>query len=173
MCLHGVASATLPLYARVITKHPAHTVSRRVIRGFSPAALSQARQRAGLSRQDLARLARTGRATIDNWESGRATPQIDVLVRVATVLGLAVDKLVHIPSHQRFPGDWRVLRGFTQPQLAVATGLSTTTIGAIERGEVALTDTNAAAISAALDMTSRTYRQAYERARTRPAGTPA
>jgi transcriptional regulator with XRE-family HTH domain len=148
-------------------------LSRRILRGFNRATLAQARTAAGLSRQDLARLARTGRATIDNWETGRATPQIDVLVRVAEVLHVRVDTLIDIPTDQRYPGDWRILRGLTQPQLATATGLSTTTIGAIERGEVALSDTNADTIAKELNITATTYRQAYERARTRPPGTPA
>lgn len=180
MCLYAVLSVTLPIYD---TRHPPHdtknqplppnTLSRRIMRGFNRATLTQARTTAGLSRQDLARLARTGRATIDNWETGRSTPQIDVLVRVAEVLSLPVDALIDIPEDQRYPGDWRVLRGLTQPQLAAATGLSTTTIGAIERGEVALTDANAAAIARALNIDDTTYQQAYERARTRPPGTPA
>jgi transcriptional regulator with XRE-family HTH domain len=84
-----------------------------------------------------------------------------------------VDTLIDIPTDQRYPGDWRILRGLTQPQLATATGLSTTTIGAIERGEVALSDTNADTIAKELNITATTYRQAYERARTRPPGTPA
>lgn len=148
-------------------------MSRRVLRGFNRAKLLQARDHAGLSRQDLARLARTGRATIDNWENGRTTPQIDVLVRVAAVLKLSIAELIDIPPDQRYPGDLRILRGLTQPQLAAATGLSTTTVGAIERGEVALTKHNAEGIAEALHITESTYCQAYERARTRPPGTPA
>lgn len=143
------------------------------MRGFSRATLTKARAAAGLSRQDLARLARTGRATIDNWEAGRSSPQVDVLVRVAEVLNLNLETLVDIPPDQRFPGDWRVIRGLTQPQLATAAGLSTATIGAIERGEVTLTDANTTAIATALDIPSTTYRDAYERSRTRPPGTPA
>lgn len=143
------------------------------MRGFDRATLTKARTDAGLSRQDLARLARTGRATIDNWETGRSSPQIDVLIRVADVLKLDLETLIRIPHDQRFPGDWRVIRGLTQPQLAAATGLSTTTIGAIERGEVTLADASATTIAAALDITAATYRDAYERSRTRPAGTPA
>lgn len=148
-------------------------MSRRILRGFDPSAFSQARQAAGMSRKDLARLARTGRATIDNWETGRVTPQIDVLVRAAKALNATVETFVNIPSNQRYPGDLRVLRGLTQPQLATATGLSTTTIGAIERGEVTLTEANAAAISSALKLSPQAYQQAFERVRTRPPGTPA
>lgn len=143
------------------------------MRGFDRATLTQARAAAGMSRQDLARLARTGRSTLDNWETGRSTPQIDVLVRVADVLKLDLEALIRIPHHQRFPGDWRVIRGLTQPQLAAATGLSTATIGAIERGEVALSDDNAATIANTLDIKPAEFRDAYERARIRPAGTPA
>lgn len=149
------------------------TMSRRVMRGFDPEDFTRARISAGLSRQDLARLSRTGRATIDNWENGKATPQIDALVRVAAVLNLTPESFIKIPPDRRYPGDWRVIRGLTQPQLAAATALSTTTIGAIERGEVALTDSNAATIAAILDLTPAAYRAAYERARTRPPGTPA
>lgn len=143
------------------------------MRGFSPAALTQARTRAGLSRQDLARLARTGRATIGKWETGCTSPQIDVLTRVAAALHLPVAHFIDLPAKQRYPADWRVLAGMTQPQLATATDLSTTTIGAIERGEVGLPEPTAIRIANTLSTTSDTYRAAYERARTRPPGAPA
>lgn len=179
MCLYGPPSVTLPTYdgqrphAHTNNIPRVHPVSRRVMRGFDPTAFSQARQDAGLSRKDLARLARTGRATIDNWETGRATPQIDVLVRASEVLNVPIDTFVKIAADQRYPGDLRVLHGLTQPQLATATGLSTTTIGAIERGEVTLSDANATAIATALQLSPHAYQQAYERSRTRPPGTPA
>ena len=97
----------------------------------------------------------------------------DVLVRAAKALNAPLDTFVKIPANQRYPGDLRVLRGLTQPQLANATGLSTTTIGSIERGEVTLSDANAQAIAAALKLSPQTYQQAFERVRTRPPGTPA
>lgn len=143
------------------------------MRGFNPANLTHARHTAGLSRKDLARLAQTGRATIDNWEAGRVTPQIDVLVRVARVLNVTIDQLVDIPTHQRYPGDWRILNGLTQPQLAAQTGLSTATVGAIERGEIALSPSHAETLAAALNLAADDYRSAYERSRLRPPGTPA
>lgn len=179
MCLYGAPSVTLPIYdgqplrAHINNLPQGRPVSRRVLRGFDPSAFSQAREAAGMSRKDLARLARTGRATIDNWETGRVTPQIDVLVRAAKALNAPLDTFVSIPPNQRYPGDLRVLRGLTQPQLANATGLSTTTIGSIERGEVTLSDANAQAIAAALKLSPQTYQQAFERVRTRPPGTPA
>lgn len=148
-------------------------MSRRIFRGFDPNALRQAREHAEISRKDLARLARTGRATIDNWESGRSTPQIDILVRVADVLKLNIDAFITTPPHERYPGDWRILRGLTQPQLAANVGISTPTLGSIERGEVALSDATATAIAIALNITADTYHQAHERARARPPGTPA
>ncbi|WP_299577442.1 helix-turn-helix transcriptional regulator [uncultured Williamsia sp.] len=148
-------------------------MSRRVMRGFSPAALREAREAANISQADLARLAGVGRATLYHWEAGKATPQVDVLVKVVARLGISIADIVRVPVDERFPGDLRVLRGMTQPQLGKAAGVSTAMVGAIERGEVDPTDAVAQAIARELGVTTAELAAAHARAKARPPGTSA
>ncbi len=63
-------------------------MSRRVMRGFSPDALRQARLNAGLSQTEIARVAKVGTGTVRRWEMGESSPpQVDLLARVVEVLG--------------------------------------------------------------------------------------
>ncbi|AYE99538.1 transcriptional regulator (plasmid) [Mycobacterium paragordonae] len=148
-------------------------MSRRVLRGFSPDAFLHARQRRGLSQSDLARLADLGLSTVKAWESGRRSPQVDLLKRAMDFLQAPVDEVVTIAADDRYPGDWRVIRGLTQPQLAAAAKIATSTLRAIESAELTLTDANASTLARLLGITKDTYRASYQRARTRPAGTSA
>lgn len=149
------------------------TVSRRVLRGFDPARLTSLRESRGMSRADLARKAGLGGATVQQWEAGTRSPQVDTLALVAKTLGLPISELVDVPRNQRFPGDWRVLLGLTQPQLGQQVGISTSMIARIERGEVKLTDENAGRLAAALKIEVDELVRCYERARDRPAGVQA
>ncbi|MFC9766722.1 helix-turn-helix domain-containing protein [Rhodococcus jostii] len=56
----------------------------------------------------------------------------------------------------------------TQKHVAERTGLSTTTIGRIERGEGTLSDRHSTALAEALRLEERTSREAFVRARNRP-----
>lgn len=148
-------------------------VTRRVMRGFSASAFAEVRRGRGLSVSDLARLADIGQSTIHTWEAGKSTPQIDLLARAMRVLETAIERVVIIAPDQRFPGDWRVLKGITQPELAGAAKIATTTLRGIERADIALTDANAAALAKLLGISVDEYRAAYQRARARPPGTTA
>lgn len=53
--------------------------------------LAAARKRHLLSQQELAELAGCARRSITALESGKATARLDLLVRVARVLGLEMD----------------------------------------------------------------------------------
>ncbi|MGV9865120.1 helix-turn-helix domain-containing protein [Rhodococcus koreensis] len=143
------------------------------MRGFSPLALETARKAATLTRSDLARVAGVGIATVRRWETGESSPQVDALARVAKALKVSIGDVVRIDPDQRFPGDWRVLRGLTQPQLGALAGVSTAVVGSVERAEVALTDANAIRLARALQISVEDLRAAHERARLRPPGTPA
>lgn len=149
------------------------TVSRRVLRGFDPARLTSLRESRGMSRADLARKSGLGGATVQQWEAGTRSPQVDTLALVAKTLGLPIGELVDVPRDQRFPGDWRVLLGLTQPQLGQQVGISTSMIARIERGEVKLTDENARRLATALEIGVDELVRSYERARDRPAGVQA
>lgn len=146
------------------------SVSRRVMRGFRPGNLAAARRSMGISRAELARQADIGGTTITRWERDEASPQVDLLARVVKVLGIEISDLVQVPVAERFPGDWRVLRGLTQPQLGAAAGTSTQMVGSVERGEISLSDAMAKKLSAALGISETELRASYERARSRPHG---
>ncbi|NRI64864.1 helix-turn-helix transcriptional regulator [Rhodococcus sp. MS16] len=148
-------------------------MSRRVMRGFDPARLSRARESKGISRADLARRAGVGGATVQQWETGNRSPQVDTLALVAQTLEIPMSALVVVPEAERFPGDWRILLGLTQPQLGKMTGISTSMIARIERGEVLLTDDSARKLADALGISVAELQASYERARARPAGVPA
>ena len=147
-------------------------MTRRVLRGFDPQAFAHARRHSGLSVSDLARLADVGTSTIHAWEAGKGTPQIDLLARVMKILKTPISQVVTIDPGQRYPGDWRVIRGLTQPELAAAAKIATTTLRGIERADIALTSANATTLAGLLGITVEEYQAAYSRARQRPAGTP-
>lgn len=147
-------------------------MSRNVLRGFDKKAFAVARKAAGMSRGDLARLADTTAATIHNWEIGATSPQIDFLARAAKVLNIEIGDVVVTDPEQRYLSDYRCLVGLTQPQLGKVCGLTTTTITRIERGEIALTDKIAAALTAALGISEAQVKRAYLKAKHRPPGTP-
>lgn len=148
-------------------------MSRRVIRGFNPDALRQARRDSGFVQTEVARLAKIGTETLRRWESGTASPQVDLLARVAEILGVAISDLVRVPETERYPGDWRVLRGMTQPQLGAKAGITTQTVSCVERGVISLSDSVAQKMSAALGISECELRAAHARARNRPPGAPA
>ncbi|UDH01722.1 helix-turn-helix transcriptional regulator [Rhodococcus opacus] len=148
-------------------------MSRRILRGFSTEHLVVLRENKGLSRGELARLADVSIGTVQAWETGRATPSVDTLLRVAGVLGVSMEEVVRIDPEVRFLGDLRVLAGMTQPQLATKIAISTTALSNLELGQARLTDEVADRIARALDLPKATVAEAYERVRTRPAGDPA
>lgn len=150
-----------------------HRMSRRVLRGFSAHEFAAIRGRAGMSVSDLSRMADVAVSTIHHWEAGTRSPQVDILAAVMKVLDAPIEAVVLIPPDGRYPGDWRVMKGLTQPQLARAAQLPTVTIQRIERADYPLSDKNAEAIAAVLAITTEQYRDAYQRARQRPPGAPA
>ncbi|MFD7042929.1 helix-turn-helix domain-containing protein [Rhodococcus jostii] len=79
-----------------------------------------------------------------------------------------VKHLVVVPVDSRTIADLRNLAGMTQKHVAERTGLSTTTIGRIERGEGTLSDRHSTALAEALRLEERTSREAFVRARNRP-----
>ena len=155
------------------SSHRKPRMSRRVLRGFDAGAFAAARHQRNLTTADLARLADVTAGTIGNWESGKVTPTIDLLARAMRILDLPIAQVVKVPLDQRYPGDWRVAKGITQPELAAMAGIATTTLREIERADAGLTDVNAAKLAAALEISVEEYRAAYQRARTRPPGTTA
>ena len=147
-------------------------MTRRVLRGFDPQAFIDARNRKGVTVADLARLANVGQSTMRAWEGGRYSPQVDLLARVMHILDTPIEEVVAIPPGERYPGDWRVIKGLTQPELAAAAKIATTTLRGIERADIGLTDKNATNLAQRLGISVEEYSAAYQRARERPAGAP-
>ena len=147
-------------------------MTRRVLRGFDAQSLRRGPPAKGISVSDLSRLADVSQGTVFNWEAGKSTPQVDLLARVMRILEAPIEQVVTIPAGERYPGDWRVIKGLTQPELAAAVKIPTTTLRGIERADAALTDGNADKLAKHLGISVEEYRAAYERARQRPAGTP-
>ena len=148
-------------------------MTRRVLRGFDPQRFAQARRNRGLSVSDLSRFTDIGQSTIHAWEAGGRTPQVDLLARVMGYLDTPISQVIRLKPDERYPGDWRVVRGMTQPELAAAAQITTTMLRRIERADIGLTDANAAKLAQQLGISADEYRAAYHRARTRPPGTTA
>ena len=148
-------------------------VSRRVMRGFSPSSLVAARRTAGLSRAELARRAGVGETTIRRWEQSTSSPQVDLLATVVAELGVEIADIVRVPEADRYPGDWRVLKGLTQPQLGMQAGLRTPIVGGIERGEIPLSDVVAEKLAPVLGVSVDELLAAHMRVRHRGPEAPA
>ena len=145
-------------------------MSRRILRGFRPEVMADRRAAQGLSRGELARQVGVSTAAVAKWETGRSTPAVDTLARVAAVLGLGMTDLIAIPVSERFLGDLRALAGLTQPQLAACIGFSSSTVADLERGHAILTDVQEERIATAVGATRDDVRNAFERVRNRPSG---
>lgn len=147
-------------------------MGQRVRRGFDRGRFHEAVEASGVSRSDLARLAGISSATIHSWERRDGAPDIERLARIAGVLGHDVDEFVQVPDDECMPSDLRVRKGLTQVQLASAAGLSTTVVSAFERGETRWSSRKAARLAPVLGVSVDELEAAWERARTRPAGSP-
>lgn len=155
-------------------------VSRTVLTGFDPAALTAAMKRAGLVRgeaPDVATLARTSRvgvSTIRHWLSGARLPQVHQLAKVAAALGVQISELVVVEPDARMLSYYRNILGCTQVDLAAEAGIPTSTLSVIERGELlTLTDSVVTTLAAALHISEEELRAAYRRTQNRAPGTPA
>lgn len=78
-------------------------MTRRVLRGFDAQAFAEARRQKGISVSDLSRLADVSQATVFNWESGKSTPQVDLLARVMRILDAPIERVVTIPRTTAIP----------------------------------------------------------------------
>lgn len=159
-------------------------MSRRILRGFDRSAFVTARDRVGLGPAELARIADVSAGAVYSWERGDATPGVDTLARVARALRIPIAELVPIPEDERFLGDLRVLAGLTQPQLAKLSGMSTSSLAQLERGQARIKVEVAQRIADALSpntddeadpvafgaepVTVQQVLDAHERVRTRP-----
>lgn len=146
-------------------------MSRSVLRGFSPAAFRQARERVGMSRSDLARLSDIKTVeTIRRWELGMTSPQVDVLARAVRSLGIEPGEVIITDPSARSLADWRHLQLLTQPQLAAAARMPTALVQQLESGLGTLTDDRARQLASVLRVSADEVVAAHDRARRRPPG---
>lgn len=106
-----------------------------MVSGIDPSELRAARERAGLTQHELARLVgAAGGERISRWELGSSEPRADFLVRLAQTLEIPTMRLV------RFDGDVADLRalrlgaGLSAVELAAAANLAAPTYYAWEQG---------------------------------------
>ncbi|WP_454793836.1 helix-turn-helix transcriptional regulator [Mycolicibacterium lutetiense] len=148
-------------------------MSRAVRRGFRREHFAELLAASGMSRGDIARLAEMSPASIHSWIRRGVDPDVERLSRVAKVLEIDMTEFVHVADDECFPSDLRVRAGLTQVQLATAAGVSTTVLSGFERAETRWSERKGSAIAAALGVSLDELHKAWERSRTRPAGTPA
>ncbi|ADG97501.1 transcriptional regulator, XRE family [Segniliparus rotundus DSM 44985] len=148
-------------------------MTRRVTRGFRPDLLASIRVKNGLEIVDLARLAQVPAQTIRDWENGKTTPQIDTLVKIASVLKRPISSLVSVPKTQRKLSDLRILAGLTQPQLAKTLGISTSSYGELERAMRPIPEHLLGPLSSTLGVSPGEAQKAWLNAKNRAPGTPA
>lgn len=93
--------------------------------GVDPAALRSARENAGLTQHELARLiGAAGGERVSRWELGMSEPRPDFFVKLARILQIPARRLIHLEGD--IP-DLRALRlkaGLTVPELSSRTNLA-------------------------------------------------
>ncbi|EFV14736.1 helix-turn-helix transcriptional regulator [Segniliparus rugosus] len=145
----------------------------RAIRGLDLAPLVKARAKHKMSRSELSRLTGLSTSTIQKWESGEVSPNIETVTKAAAALRVPLRRLIKVPVRQRTLADWRHLAGLSQTKTARALGLTTPAYAALERGETKLTPEKAARLAQLLGATPDQLSEAWARAHNRPPGAPA
>lgn len=135
--------------------------------GVDPAALRSARENAGLTQHELARLiGAAGGERVSRWELGTSEPRPDFLVKLARILHIPALRLIHFEGE--IP-DLRALRlkaGLTVPELAFRTNLSVPTYLRWEAGRwtrlpsPAIVEALARAVEEPVDVVAAGFREA-------------
>lgn len=147
-------------------------VSRRVLRGFTPARFTAVRK-PQMTVSDLARITGVAGTTIYGWESGHASPQVDKLAAAMKVLGHPIEEVVLIPLGSAFPAIGECWPDSRNPNWLQPPACPQPLCKKIERGESLVSDERASILGKILDITGDEYRAAWQRVRERPPGTPA
>lgn len=132
--------------------------------GFDPERLRDARVQAGLTQAELAEQAGTDPTTIAKYETGARTPYVERLAALAAALGVTPSRLSHPPRGT--VADLRAAAGLSQHAAAARAAMVRTTYAAIERGEVAVLERDAAdRLAAAFDVPVEVLTAAHAQAR--------
>ncbi len=103
--------------------------------GIDPNALRAAREEAGLTQHELARLVgAAGGERISRWELGTSTPRPDFLVRLAKALDIPTRRLIHLDGDVPDLRALRLQAGLTVSELATSVNVAVPTYYAWEQG---------------------------------------
>lgn len=106
-----------------------------MVSGIDPSELRAARESAGLTQHELARLVgAAGGERVSRWELGTSVPRPDFLIKLARALDIPTLRLIHLDGD--IP-DLRALRlkaGLTVPELAARTNMAVKTYYSWEVG---------------------------------------
>jgi transcriptional regulator with XRE-family HTH domain len=103
--------------------------------GIDPNALRAAREKAGLTQHELARLVgAAGGERISRWELGTSVPRPDFVVKLARALNIPTLRLIHLDSGVPDLRALRLQAGLTAPELAAAVKVAVPTYYAWEQG---------------------------------------
>jgi transcriptional regulator with XRE-family HTH domain len=106
-----------------------------MVSGIDPKALRAAREEAGLTQHELARLVgAAGGERISRWELGMSTPRPDFLVRLAKALDIPTLQLIHLDGGVPDLRALRLQAGLTVPELAASLSVAGPTYYAWEQG---------------------------------------
>lgn len=106
-----------------------------MVSGVDPSALRAAREQAGLTQHELARLVgAAGGERVSRWELGTSVPRPDFLVKLARALDIPALRLIHLDAEVPDLRALRLKAGLTVPELVAAAGLSAPTYYSWEQG---------------------------------------
>jgi transcriptional regulator with XRE-family HTH domain len=106
-----------------------------MVSGIDPSALRAAREGAGLTQHELARLIGVaGGERVSRWELGASAPRPDLVVKLARTLGIPTRRLLHLDGEVPDLRALRLQAGLTVPQLVDRAGLLAPTYYAWEQG---------------------------------------
>lgn len=106
-----------------------------MVSGVDPAALRAARESAGLTQHELARVVgAAGGERISRWELGTSVPRPEFVVKLAKALDIPTRRLIHIDGEVADLKALRLRAGLTVSALAAATNVATPTYYAWEQG---------------------------------------
>ncbi len=107
-----------------------------MVSALDPSELRAAREKAGLTQHELARLvgAAGGGERVSRWELGTSVPRPDFLVRLARALDIPTLRLIHIDGEMPDLRALRLQAGLTVPRLAAAVNVAVPTYYAWEQG---------------------------------------
>lgn len=136
-------------------------MSRSIVENFDPERFAALRERAGLTRAELAHKANLSRNTIFHWESGVYQPTIDSLVQTLSILRATPSEVVTLSSTQAPTlADLRVAVGLARQDVYEYLGLSRSGWSDIERGLTRVSDDKIAALAILFNVDEATIRAA-------------